>query len=88
MEEPHKRPDFSNLVVTISLILEAVAGYMNLSPTSLSIFDANKDEHQVAPLAKKASINSSHVEDEPPIGTEEIKACDPGMETQSKEGAS
>ena len=72
MEEPHKRPDFSNLVVTISLILEAVAGYMNLSPTSLSIFDANKDEHQVATLAKKASINSSHVEDEPPIGTEEI----------------
>ena len=63
MEEPHKRPDFSNLVVTISLILEAVAGYMNLSPTSLSIFDANKDEHQVVFLAKKTSINSSHVKD-------------------------
>jgi len=85
MEEPHKRPDFSNLVITISLILEAVAGYMNLSPTSLSIFDANKDEHQVATLAKKAN---SHVEDEPPSGTEEIKVCDPGMEAQSKEEAS
>ena len=37
-EEPKERPDFSKLVGTISLILEAAAGYMELS---LSI----KDEH-------------------------------------------
>ena len=29
-EEPKERPDFSKLVETISLILEAVAGYMDL----------------------------------------------------------
>ena len=37
MEEPHKRPDFSNLVVTISLILEAVAGCMEFSLSKMNI---------------------------------------------------
>jgi len=41
-EEPKERPDFSKLVETISLTLEAAAGYMELS---LCV----KDEHpQVA----------------------------------------
>ena len=31
-EESEERPDFSNLVVTISLTLEAVVGYMDFSP--------------------------------------------------------
>jgi len=39
--EPEKRPDFSQIVVPISLILEAAAGYMNFSM-------AVKNGHSVA----------------------------------------
>ena len=91
MEEPHKRPDFSKLVVTISLTLEALAGYMSLNTTSLIIVDANKGEHQVATVAKKADISATSLDlaspdkDEHPFVPEEVKACDPDMEAQSKE---
>ena len=91
MEEPHKRPDFSKLVVTISLTLEALAGYMSLNTTSLIIFDANKGEHQVATGAKKADISATSLDlaspdkDEHPFVPEEVKACDPDMEAQCKE---
>jgi len=40
-EEPKKRPDFSKLVETISLTLEAEAGYMKISMFT-------KEEHPVA----------------------------------------
>jgi len=90
MEEPHKRPDFSKLVVTISLTLEALAGYMSLNMTSLIIVDAEKGEHQNATVAKKADISATSLDlvnpdkDEHPFIAEEIEACDPGMEAQSK----
>ena len=88
MEEPHKRPDFSKLVVTISLTLEALAGYMSLNTTSLIIVDADKGEHQVATVAKKADISAASLDlaspdkDEHPFVAEEIEACDPGMEVK------
>ena len=91
MEEPHMRPDFSKLVVTISLTLEAMAGYMSLNTTSRIIVDTNKGEHQIATVAKKADISATSLDlanpdkDEHPFVPEEIKACDPGMEAQSKE---
>ena len=47
-EKPKERPNFSKLVDTISLILEAAAGYMEFS---MSI----KDEH---PLAAKAEVKT------------------------------
>ena len=47
-EKPKERPNFSKLVDTISLILEAAAGYMEFS---MSI----KDEH---PLAAKAGVKT------------------------------
>jgi len=47
-ETPKERPNFSKLVDTISLILEASAGYMKFS---MSI----KDEH---PLAAKAEVKT------------------------------
>jgi len=90
-EEPHRRPDFSKLVVTISLTLEALAGYMSLNTTSLIIVDADKGEHQNATLAKKADISATSLDlvkpdkDEHPFIAEEIEAFDPGMEAQSKE---
>ena len=62
MEEPHKRPDFSNLVVTISLTLEALAGYMSLNTTSLIIVNADRGEHQVATVAKKAGISATSLD--------------------------
>ena len=47
-EEPEERPNFSKLVDTISLILEAAAGYMVLSI---------KDEHPLV-LAAKAEVKT------------------------------
>jgi len=47
-EKPKERPNFSKLVDTISLILEAAAGYMEFT---LSI----NDEH---PLATKAEVKT------------------------------
>ena len=49
-EKPKERPNFSKLVNTISLILEAAAGYMEFS---LSI----KDEHPLS--ATKAEVKTS-----------------------------
>jgi len=47
-EEPKERPDFSNLVVIISSILEAMVGYMEFPlPT--------KDEH---PFAAEVEVNT------------------------------
>ena len=47
-EEPKERPDFSKLVVTFSLTLEAVVGYMEFSlPT--------KDER---PFAAQVGVNT------------------------------
>ena len=56
-EEPKERPDFSKLVETISLTLEAAAGYMELS---LSI----KDEHPLvaAEVEVKARGGGSSVQ--------------------------
>ena len=56
-EEPKERPDFSKLVDTISLILEAAAGYMEFS---LSI----KDEHPLvaAEVEVKARGGGSSVQ--------------------------
>ena len=47
-EEPKERPDFSKLVATVSLTLEAAAGYMDFS---LSI----KNEH---PLAAELEVKT------------------------------
>ena len=87
-EEPHKRPDFSKLVVTISLTLEAMAGYMNLSTTSLNIVPANK-QHQVATTVMKACAGviavslslASTDKDEHQFASELRNVCD----SQSKE---
>ena len=91
-EEPHKRPEFSKLVVTISLILEAMAGYMSLNSPSLSIVDGNRDEHSVTTEVKKLDVSAappslvSPDKAEHPFTDEETNACDFDMEAQSKEG--
>ena len=54
-DEPEERPDFSKLVVTISLTLEAVAGYMDLSLVT-------KDDYLVA--AKVEPMTSVHTASE------------------------
>jgi len=87
-EEPHKRPDFSKLVVTISLTLEAMAGYMNLNTTSLNIVPANK-QHQVATTVMKACAGviavslslASTDKDQHQFASELVNVCD----SQSKE---
>ena len=48
-EEPKERPDFSKLVETISLTLEAAAGYMELSICV-------KDEH--LPVAAEVEVKT------------------------------
>ena len=64
---------------------------MSLNTTSLNIVDANKGEHQVATEVKKTDICATSLDlaspdkDEHPFLAEEIEACDPGMEAQSKE---
>ena len=35
--DPHERPHFANLVVTISTTLEMIAGYLDLGATTLNI---------------------------------------------------
>ena len=91
MDEPQERPDFSELVVTISLTLEAVAGYMSLNTTSLNIVDGNRDEHPVVTGVEKADLSASSLslsspeENEHPFATEEIKTVDSGKDAQSKE---
>jgi len=91
-EEPHKRPEFGRLVVTISLILEAMAGYMSLNSPSLSIVDGNRDEHSVTTEVKKLDVSAASLslaspdKAEHPFTDEEINACDSDMEAQSKEG--
>ena len=51
-EEPKERPDFSKLVITISLTLESAAGYMDFS---MNI----KNEHLVAAEVEvKTSVQS------------------------------
>jgi len=48
-EDPEERPDFSKLVVTISLTLEAAVGYMNLSPLT------TQDDH---PLVSEVEVKT------------------------------
>ena len=74
-DKPQERPDFSELVVTISLTLEAVAGYMSLNTTSQNIIDGNRDEHPVVTGVEKADLSASSLslsspeEDEHPFAT-------------------
>ena len=91
MDKPQERPDFSKLVVTISLTLEAVAGYMSLNTSSLSDVDGNRDEHPVVTGVEKTDLCESSLslsspeEDEHPFATEEIKTVDSGKDAQNKE---
>ena len=91
VEKPNKWPDFSKLVVTTSLTLEARAGYMTfkLNKTSLNIAD-NGFEH---PLLTEVSndVSASFLglvspdKDKHLFSTEDKNTCDSGMEAQSKE---
>ena len=91
MDEPQERPDFSELVVTISLTLEALAGYISLNTTSLNIIDGNRDEHLVVTGVEKADLSANSLslaspeKDEHPFATEEMKTGDSGEDAQSKE---
>jgi len=91
-EEPHKRPEFGKLVVTISLMLEAIAGYMSLNSPFLSIVDGNRDEHSVTTEVKKVDVSATSMslasldKAKHPFTGEEINDCDFDMKAQSKEG--
>jgi len=56
-EKPNERPDFSKLVDTISLILEAAAGYMELS-----LCVKNEHPHVAAEVEVKTRGGGSSVQ--------------------------